>query len=475
MIALHDCDIVNYDRQLLARLCYAIAHPHLPFDFCKGYYARVTDRMHGRVTRLFMTPLIRALEGMAPGSSFLHYLDSFRYALAGEFAMDIDLARVNRIPADWGLEVGVLAEVYRNCAVARTCQVDLTDNYEHKHQTLSTEDPSKGLARMATDIAKSLFTTLAAEGLVFSADHFRSLEVRYVRMAQDTIARYYADAMLNGLKFDRHAEELAVAVFAKSLPCCRGRIHRGPARPSAHTQLEPGPGRHSGVLRSLAGFHREGLPATGLANSLKEIAWENHRLPAEARRAAEVIRRADIVIGIPSYNNARTIGHVVRAAYAGLAKYFPQLTAVVINSDGGSTDDTREAALSARVEDNHLMLLSTPLVAAHRLSFPYHGMPGKGSAFRLVFQMAQQLDAKACAVVDSDLRSITPEWIDLLIRPVLFAGFDFVAPYYQRHKYDGTITNSIVYPLTRMLYGVSVRQPIGGEFGVSARLISAIS
>ncbi|MBI4909933.1 MAG: glycosyl transferase family 2 [Acidobacteria bacterium] len=194
-------------------------------------------------------------------------------------------------------------------------------------------------------------------------------------------------------------------------------------------------------------------------------------LPEEARRAADVIRRADIVIGIPSYNNERTIGHVVRAAYAGLAKYFPQLTAVVVNSDGGSTDGTQEAVLSARVEANSLMLLSTPLLAAHRLTFPYHGVPGKGSAFRLVFQMAEQLDAKVCAVVDSDLRSITPEWIDLLIRPVLFAGFDFVAPYYQRHKYDGTITNSIVYPLTRMLYGVSVRQPIGGEFGVSARLV----
>ena len=194
-------------------------------------------------------------------------------------------------------------------------------------------------------------------------------------------------------------------------------------------------------------------------------------LPDEARRAAEVIRRADIVIGIPSYNNARTIGHVVQAAYAGLAKYFPRFTAVVINSDGGSTDNTRDAVLSTRVEDGHLMLLSTPLVAAQRLSFPYHGVPGKGSAFRLVFQMAKRLDAKACAVVDSDLRSITPEWIDLLIRPVLCAGFDFVAPYYQRHKYDGTITNSIVYPLTRMLYGVSVRQPIGGEFGMSARLI----
>ncbi len=172
VIALHDCDIVNYDRQLLARLCYPLAHPHLGFEFVKGYYARVTDRMHGRVTRLFMTPLLRTLEGMAPGNPFLRYLDSFRYALAGEFAMDINLARVNRIPADWGLEVGVLAEVFRNCATARTCQVDLMDNYEHKHQSLSAEDKTKGLSRMASDIAKSLLRTLAAEGVVFSSGRF---------------------------------------------------------------------------------------------------------------------------------------------------------------------------------------------------------------------------------------------------------------------------------------------------------------
>jgi glycosyltransferase involved in cell wall biosynthesis len=193
--------------------------------------------------------------------------------------------------------------------------------------------------------------------------------------------------------------------------------------------------------------------------------------PEEAQRAAESIKKADIVIGIPSYNNARTIGHVVRAAYAGLAKYFPQLNGVVINSDGGSTDKTRDAVLSSHVDDHHLLMLSTPQAPAHRLSFPYHGIPGKGSAFRLVFQMAKVLDAKACAVVDSDLRSITPEWIDLLVRPILFGGYDFVAPYYHRHKYDGTITNSIVYPLTRALYGLRVRQPIGGEFGVSAPLL----
>jgi len=194
-------------------------------------------------------------------------------------------------------------------------------------------------------------------------------------------------------------------------------------------------------------------------------------LPADARRAAESIGKADIVIGIPSYNNGRTIGHVVQAANAGLSKYFPQLVGVVVNSDGGSTDNTEKAVLSASL-DGHLMLLSTPLAAAHRLSVPYHGIPGKGSAFRLIFQMAALLEAKACAVVDSDLRSITPEWIDLLLRPILSADFDFVAPYYHRHKYDGTITNSIVYPLTRSLYGLRVRQPIGGEFGISARLIA---
>ena len=194
-------------------------------------------------------------------------------------------------------------------------------------------------------------------------------------------------------------------------------------------------------------------------------------LPADARRAAESIGKADIVIGIPSYNNGRTIGRVVQAANAGLTKYFPQLAGVVINSDGGSTDNTREAVLSASL-DGHLLLLSTPIAPAHRLSVPYHGIPGKGSAFRLIFQMAALLEAKACVVVDSDLRSITPEWIDLLLRPILSADFDFVAPYYHRHKYDGTITNSIVYPLTRSLYGMRVRQPIGGEFGVSKGLVA---
>lgn len=198
---------------------------------------------------------------------------------------------------------------------------------------------------------------------------------------------------------------------------------------------------------------------------------EQESLSGEVISALERIGPVDIVIGIPSYNNARTIGHVIRAAHLGLAKHFPECRGLIVNSDGGSSDGTREAALAARVGDEHLLLLSTPLTAVHQLSLPYHGIPGKGSAFRLIFSLAQRLGAKACAVVDSDLRSITPEWIELLISPVLYASQDLVTPYYLRHKYDGTITNSIVYPLTRTLYGVRVRQPIGGEFGLSARLV----
>lgn len=195
-------------------------------------------------------------------------------------------------------------------------------------------------------------------------------------------------------------------------------------------------------------------------------------LAAEAEAAIGELGRVDIVVGVPSFNNCRTVSHVVRAVQAGLARYFPERVALIVNSDGGSTDSTREAVLEARLEDGHLLLLDTPLHPVHRLSAPYHGIPGKGSAFRLIFEIARRLEAGACAVVDSDLRSIAPEWMDGLLRPVLSAGFDFVAPYYHRHKYDGTITNSIVYPLTRALYGLRVRQPIGGDFGMSARMVA---
>ena len=217
IIALHDCDIVTYNREMLARLCYPVANPNIDVVFCKGFYSRVTDRLHGRVTRLLITPLIRALEKLAGNIPFLVFLDSFRYPLAGEFCMITDLARVNRIPWDWGLEVGVLAEVFRNYSPRRVCQVDIADIYEHKHQPLSAEDAKKGLMRMCIDICKSLFRTLAAEGVIFSDSFFKSLEVAYLRLAEDTMVKYEADAAINGLLFDRHGEAKAVEAFSNAI------------------------------------------------------------------------------------------------------------------------------------------------------------------------------------------------------------------------------------------------------------------
>lgn len=181
------------------------------------------------------------------------------------------------------------------------------------------------------------------------------------------------------------------------------------------------------------------------------------------------IGQTDLLVGIPSYNNAATIGHVVRAVSAGLAKYFSGRRAVLVNSDGGSSDGTAET-VARTVVDFGTMLINDQQSPLHRIVTPYHGIPGKGSAFRTIFEIARRLKAKACAVVDSDLRSITPEWIELLLRPVLEEDYDYVAPYYLRHKYDGTITNNIIYPLTRALYGQRIRQPIGGDFGFSGRL-----
>lgn len=184
----------------------------------------------------------------------------------------------------------------------------------------------------------------------------------------------------------------------------------------------------------------------------------------------ESVGTADIIVGIPSYNNVRTVGHVVKAVQAGFAKYFPDKKCLLVNSDGGSTDGTMELVQNVSLEDYQAILLHHRISPIFKITTPYRGIPGKGSAFRTIFEIADVLRVKACAVVDSDLRSITPEWIELLIKPVMEQGYDYVAPLYHRHKYDGTITNSIVYPITRALYGKRVRQPIGGDFGFSGRL-----
>ncbi len=191
---------------------------------------------------------------------------------------------------------------------------------------------------------------------------------------------------------------------------------------------------------------------------------------AEVAQQIERIGQAEIVVGIPSYNNARTIGHVVRAVQGGLAKYFPEHKAVIVNSDGGSIDGTSDVVHNASFENFNAIFLRHRVSPITKIVFPYMGIPGKGSAFHSIFEIAGLLNAKACVVVDSDLRSITPEWIELLVAPVLNGGYDYVSPLYHRHKFDGTITNSIVYPLTRALYGRRVRQPIGGDFGFSGSL-----
>jgi glucosylglycerate synthase len=206
------------------------------------------------------------------------------------------------------------------------------------------------------------------------------------------------------------------------------------------------------------------------SNRIYGLRMHQYLLPDSIRSKLEGRGPVDILIGVPSFNNSRTIGHVVQAILAGLAKYYPDKQAIVVNSDGGSTDGTPDRVLSAEIEYHRLLIVSHPLRPVHRLTTPYHGIPGKGSAFRTIFQIIETLQAKYCAVFDSDLRSITPEWIHLLLQPQISQSYDFVAPYYLRHKYDGTITNSIIYPLTRALYGKRVRQPIGGDFGFSGRL-----
>lgn len=182
-------------------------------------------------------------------------------------------------------------------------------------------------------------------------------------------------------------------------------------------------------------------------------------LRADAHAWIEEAGCVDVMVGIPSYKNAATVGHVVNMAADGLASHFSGMRTAIVNLDGGSPDGTRDA------------VRSTPVPAGVRvLATEYQGLPGKGSAFRAIFEIAAALNARACVVVDSDLRSITPEWIERLGGPVLHQGFDHIAPLYTRHKHDGTITNNITYPMTRMLYGLDVRQPIGGDFGFSGQL-----
>ena len=217
-VALHDCDIVTYERDLLAKLIYPVAHPMFNYEFCKGFYARVADgKINGRVSRLLVTPLLRAAQKVLGNIEYLTFMDSFRYPLAGEFSFRRDVLTDLRIPSDWGLEIGVLSEMYRNYANNRLCQAEIADHYDHKHQDLSENDSQAGLSRMSIDISKALFRKLATQGVTLSPEIFRAIKASYYRIALDFVESYRNDAIMNGLTVDIHAEERAVELFADNI------------------------------------------------------------------------------------------------------------------------------------------------------------------------------------------------------------------------------------------------------------------
>jgi glycosyltransferase involved in cell wall biosynthesis len=182
-------------------------------------------------------------------------------------------------------------------------------------------------------------------------------------------------------------------------------------------------------------------------------------LRAYTSKRMEEIENADILVGIPCYNNEGTIAHVIQMVTHGLAKHYKDRRSVILIADGGSTDDTREVAKEFEIKPWQEKVTSI-----------YRGPAGKGSAFRSIFEAAKRLKVKACMVVDSDLRSITSDWVRYLFEPIVKEGYQYVSPIYSRYKYDGTITNNIVYNLTRALYGLRIRQPIGGDFAFDGEL-----
>ena len=217
-VALHDCDIITYKRDMLAHLLYPVANPQFKYQFCKGYYPRIADNsMNGRASRLLVTPLVRALTQQIGPHKYLDCLDSFRYPLAGEFSMRHDVMQSLRMPTDWGLEVGILMEMRKNYATSHLCQVDIADNYDHKHQDLSSEDKEKGLSKMSIEISKAIFKKLATDGINFTQESLRTTKATYYRIALDLIDSYQNDAIFNGLDYDTHEEEMMVEMFAENI------------------------------------------------------------------------------------------------------------------------------------------------------------------------------------------------------------------------------------------------------------------
>jgi glucosyl-3-phosphoglycerate synthase len=228
-MAFLDADIVNFSREMLARLILPALDPIVDFDFVKAYYARFSERLYGRVTRLFVSPLLAAFTRLIGADPYIRYLSSFRYPLSGEFAVQRDLASRMRLPSDWGLEIVTLFEALRHRAPVRVCQVEIAERFEHKHSDLSAEDSNRGLNRMARDVGTHLLRTLGAAGVILSEGLFKSLVAAYQREAEDAVADSYGVAMINALDYDRHQEEFAVQTFASAL---RSSIEEFQADPS---------------------------------------------------------------------------------------------------------------------------------------------------------------------------------------------------------------------------------------------------
>lgn len=214
-IALHDADIITYERSYPLKLLYPLLEKEFGLAFNKAYYARIgseSRQLNGRVMRLFVTPLLTALTELLGYQNYLRYLNAFRYPLSGEFAMTSDLALNIRIPSNWGLEVGLLAEVYRNVAQKRIAQIDL-GVFDHKHQTVGSST-KEGLQKMCRDILRSILRTLTeTEQVVLTREHLHSLRIKFRRQAQDYTRQYFVDARVNNLEFGRHQEEVTTELF----------------------------------------------------------------------------------------------------------------------------------------------------------------------------------------------------------------------------------------------------------------------
>jgi hypothetical protein len=185
------------------------------------------------------------------------------------------------------------------------------------------------------------------------------------------------------------------------------------------------------------------------------------------------VGQVDVLVGLPTLNHSDSVGPVVRAAHVAFNRQLARERTVLLNVDGGSTDGTPDIVRDASIIDRETFLASQSLRTPHRISTPYHGVPGKATAIRTVMAAADLLQARAVAILDPEISSVTPESVVSLLRPVLSAGADFVSPAYARHPLDGPLVTQLVRPLFRAGYGVRLREPLASEFGCSGRFAGA--